>query len=51
MGVTKKTTAFSRKKGEKSPVTIVYKTKTSTSSFPEKVKRINTLLSKAKLIK
>jgi hypothetical protein len=42
----------SLKKNEKDPgVTIVYKSKTSKSSFPEKTDRVNKLLSKAKLLK
>ena len=55
MGVVKKNTSektpASSGKKRKEPVTIVYKTKTSKSSFPEKVRKVNKLLSKAKLIK
>jgi hypothetical protein len=56
MGVTKKNTTkrssrLSAKKGNESQVTIVYKSKISQSSFPEKIKKVNKLLSKAKLIK
>jgi hypothetical protein len=47
---TSEKTAAPGKKG-KGAVTIVYKTKTSKSSFPEKIRKVNKLLSKAKLIK
>ena len=40
----------SGQKGKESRMTIVYKSKTSKSSFPEKIKKVNKLLSKAKLI-
>jgi hypothetical protein len=56
MSVTRKNTSkrassLSGKEEKKSAVTIVNKSKTSKSSFPEKIKKVNTLLSKAKLIK
>jgi hypothetical protein len=56
MGVTKKNTSkrntkLSGKKERDSVVTIVYKSKTSKSTFPGKIKKVNELLSKAKLIK
>lgn len=56
MGITKKNTSkkisSSLKRNEKDTgVTIVYKSKTSKSSFPEKTDRVNKLLSKAKLLK
>jgi hypothetical protein len=56
MGITKKNTSkrasgISGKNGRDSGVTIVYKSKTSKSSFPEKTDKVNKLLSKAKLIK
>ena len=39
-------------KNEKDPgVTIVYKSKTSKTSFPEETEKVNKLLSKAKLLK
>jgi len=56
MGTTKRTTSkrtsgLSGKKGKEPRVTIVYKSKTSKSSFPEKIKKVNKLLSRAKLLK
>ncbi len=52
MRVTKKTTSrFSKKNGKEYNVTIVFKSKTPKSSFPEKTQKANKLLSKAKLLK
>ena len=56
MGVSKKNTSKkvsrSLKKNEKGPdVTIVYKSKTSKTSLPEKTEKVNRLLSKARLLK
>ena len=50
MGVTKKNMASTassvKKQREKSVETIVYKSKTSESSFPGKIEKVNKLLSK-----
>ena len=56
MSVTKKSTArkksgVSKKNGNEPGITIVYKSKTSKSSFPAKTAKANKLLSKAKLLK
>jgi len=56
MSVTKKTTSkrtsnLSGKNRTEPGVTIVYKSKTSKSSFPKKTQKVNKLLSKAKLLK
>ena len=55
MSITKKHTSRrasrSSKKNEEPNVTIVFKSKASKSSFPEKTDKANKLLSKAKLIK
>jgi hypothetical protein len=56
MGITKKniskrTPGLSEKRDKESGVTIVYKSKNTRSSFPKKIKKVNKLLSKAKLLK
>jgi len=56
MSVTKKNTpkkrsGLSKRNGKASGVTIVYKSKTSKSSFPAKTSKANKLLSNAKLLK
>jgi len=54
MGTAKKNTVEKTPapgKKRKEAVTIVYKTKTSKSSFPQKIRKVNELLSGAKLIK
>jgi hypothetical protein len=56
MSVTKKNTSkrtsgVSGKNRKEPDVTIVYKSKISKSSFPEKTEKVNKLLSKAKLLK
>ena len=52
MAITKKNISGLSKKNEKeSNVMIVYKSKNSKSSFPEKTERVNKLLSKSKLLK
>ncbi len=48
----KERAAKSRSKNAIEPeITIVYKSKTSSSSFPQKIDKANKLLSKAKLMK
>lgn len=55
MSLTKKNnsgraSALSKKNRKQSHVTIVYKSKVTKSSFPEKTEKVNKLLSKAKLL-
>lgn len=55
MSITKKSNSERsselRKNRKKPNVTIIYKSKVSQSSFPQKVEKLNKLLSKAKLLK